>query len=388
MARLYLDTDPNLLAWAVERSQREESDFRNRFGENFDAWLSGEKQLTYRQGQEFAKFARLPFHYLFLDAIPQETLPIQDFRMLPENERAKNTLHPDLLDTLWEVEYKQAWLSEYFQEIGAEKLAFVGSITRTATPESLAEAIRKTLQLQPDFARQFKDAREAFQALRQAAENLRITVLKNGTVNNNPHRRLQVKMFRGFAIADAYAPFVFVNARDAHTAQLFTLAHELGHIFLGESGISNPQDTPQSTFEVERLCNAAAAELLLPKQLLSEAKQPPEKILKQRVNELAREWNLSRIVILRRLYETGHINKLAYQKLAAQLKQQEKERQKQPSQSGGHYGNTMHSRLGTLLPQVVYSAVNNGHLLYRDAYRLLGMKESGFHNFFSSASYG
>src|SRR5690606_23963375 len=91
-----------------------------------------------------------------------------------------------------------------------------------------------------------------------------ILVMRNGVVGNNTHRPLSVEEFRGFAIADEFAPLIFINGADYLSAQMFTLAHELVHVFVNASGISNLQDTYSSNNAIERFCNQVAAELLVP----------------------------------------------------------------------------------------------------------------------------
>ena len=126
----------------------------------------------------------------------------------------------------------------------------------------------------------------------------------NGIVGNNTHRKLDPEKFRGFVLVDDYAPLVFVNGADSKAAQMFTLAHELAHLWFGSSAAFDLRELQPADDETERACNRIAAELLAPEHELRDAwtaaLQSPN-----RYQVLARQFKVSELVAARRLLDLG-----------------------------------------------------------------------------------
>jgi Zn-dependent peptidase ImmA (M78 family) len=203
----------------------------------------------------------------------------------------------------------------------------------------------------------------------QRIEAARVLVMRNGVVGNNTRRKLDIKEFRGFALNDEYAPLIFVNAVDTRAAQMFTLAHELGHLWLGQSGVSDPNIRTRNA--AERYCNSVAAELLVPLdqfRALWEVQEAPTRQLER----LARHFKVSTLVILIRALEANAITPEQFDV----LDQHERERLKGTAGAGGgDFYRTEGSRLGKRFAQAVIVSTCEGRTLYRDAFRLLGIKK-------------
>ena len=140
-----------------------------------------------------------------------------------------------------------------------------------------------------------------------------ILVIVSGVVGSNTRRRLDPQEFRGFALADYWAPLVFVNAAEAKAAQMFTLVHEVAHIWLGKSGISDTDARSVSDSSSERWCNQVAAEVLIPLDVLRDQLNPGAD-LKVEVNRLARLLKVSTLVILRRIHDANQISEKQFRK--------------------------------------------------------------------------
>ena len=256
-----------------------------------------ERQPTLKQLEKLAKATHTPFGYLFLPEPPEERLPIPDFRTVTDAARRRPS--PDLLDTLYTMRRRQEWLRETVVEHGMKSLAFVGSARLSDEPEAVGREMRRTLGLDGGWAAQVRTWQEAVGELRRAIERLGVMAVINGVVGNNTHRPLHVEEFRGFALADPYAPLVFVNGADAKSAQMFTLAHELAHIWLGTEGLSGFESLMPGGSDVEDWCNAAAAELLVPAVELR-ARWASVRREANRFDTVARAFKVSPIVAARR----------------------------------------------------------------------------------------
>ena len=230
---------PHLLSWARRRRGMEASDIAVKMSvspETVAAWESGDRRPTFRQARMFARCLHVPFGYLYLREPPIEKMPLADFRT-SGGGRPKPS--PDLLDILNDVLGKQHWLREHKKSEGSSELSFVGRFGTTDSEAVVAENMRDTLGVD-DCRRRARSGDEFMRNLVRSAEASGIAVMRSGVVRGNNRRPLERGEFRGFSISDRVAPLVFINTCDVGGDQIFTLAHELAHIWAGKGGVSNP----------------------------------------------------------------------------------------------------------------------------------------------------
>lgn len=363
---------PELLHWAIDRSYKPIETIMKRFP-GLVRWLEGTAQPTFKQLQDFAEATAAPFGYFFLAAPPEERLPIPDFRTVSEVSGARPSA--DLLDTLHAMQRRQNWLHETLIELGAEPLPFVASAKLSDDPNDVAREMREAVGLTGEWARGVDTWREAVLELRRAIERIGVVAVINGVVGNNTRRKLRVGEFRGFALCDPYAPLVFVNGADAKSAQMFTLAHELAHIWLGRGGVSGFEGLLPSGSAVEVFCNKAAAEFLVPEREL--------RILWRETGNafdtVARHFKVSPVVAARRALDLQLIRREAF--LSFYDEYTTRERKETTKRRGGDFYNNQNTRVGERFAFEVIRAAREGRLLYRDAYQLTGLSGNAFERY-------
>lgn len=293
-----------VLRWAADRACLSDAILEKRF-RKWPLWLTGEAQPTLKQLENFARLTHTPIGYFFLPEPPELELPVPDFRTL----RDEAMLEPSsaLLDTLYLCQQRQEWFRDYARMHGLPRLTFVGSVTLADQAEDVAEAMRQSLSLSIAERKGLPTWMDALRQLIAKAEEAGVLVMASSIVGSNSHRKLNVDEFRGFALADDLAPLVFLNGADSKAAQMFTLAHELAHIWLDESGVSDPEAGNIPEQGIEKWCNQVAAELLMPLDELRQVYEPGSSVAAE-IQRLARLFKVSTLVALRRLFDAGFID--------------------------------------------------------------------------------
>ncbi|MBF0244826.1 MAG: ImmA/IrrE family metallo-endopeptidase [Planctomycetes bacterium] len=371
MSNKHIAINHQLLTWARERAGLELSALARRFPQLAE-WEAGESQPTLKQLENFAHAVHVPIGYLFLPQPVQESLPIPDFRTLAD--RAVIRPSPNLLDMLYLCQQRQDWYRDYAHMTVLPVLDFIGSVTTKDAPETVAEAMREKLHFSPAERQQLPSWTEALRRFITKTEEAGVLVMASSIVGSNSHRKLDVGEFRGFALADPLAPLVFLNAADSRAAQMFTLAHELAHLWLGQSGVSDTETGRLPKQALERWCNAVAAELLMPMRATREAHQP-DLPLPEEIQRLARLFKVSTLVALRRLFDAGFINEASlwqnYSEEVARISTLNRS-----GSGGGDFYRTLGIRTGKRFARAVLASTLEGQTLFRDAFRMLGVKKS------------
>ena len=367
MTRVAVPT--RMLRWAIDRSDVPEQRLRDRFSK-LPEWLAGDRQPTLKQLEVFARMTHTPVGYLFLNEPPREQIPIPDFRTIAGQPVAHPS--PNLLETIYLCQQRQDWYRDYARSSGEGPLDFVGSAQLGDDVTVIAQRIRAAIGFNLDQRRQLRTWTEALRNFIQQADQLGVLVMVSGVVGGNNQRKLNPEEFRGFALADPFAPLVFINGADTKSAQMFTLAHELAHLWLGESALSDvsPRITPDH--QIERWCNRVAAELLIPLDSLREAHQPNEP-LRGALDRLARQFKVSTLVVLRRLFDARRLTRERFwDAYDAELRRL---RELARSSGGGDYYLTTAARVSRRFAHAVITAAWEGRASFSEAFHMVGCRK-------------
>lgn len=369
-----VEVRPKMLRWARERAGLTVRNLERRFPK-LERWERGEAMPTLKQLEGLARVTHTPVGYFFLPEPPVERIPIPDLRTVGNALLAHPS--PDLLEMIYVCQQRQDWYRDFAKSVGEVPRGFVGSASVSDSVEAVANEMRQELGFDLDARRDCPTWTEALRQFIAQADALGVLVMCSGVVLNNNRRRLDPGEFRGFAMADDLAPLVFINGADTEAAQMFTLPHELAHLWLGQSALSDANPSALPDHEVERWCNRVGAELLVPMRILRPEFRPDTE-LGAEVDRLARRFKVSTLVVLRRIFDAGALSRKAFEEA---YESELRRLRALPGGTGGDFYLTQAVRVSNRFARGLVASTLEGQTLYRDAFRMLGIsKTETFHD--------
>jgi Zn-dependent peptidase ImmA (M78 family)/DNA-binding XRE family transcriptional regulator len=373
---------PNVLKWARESAQMSLETAAAKINvspDKLNEWEEGQTQPTIRQAETLARAYKRPFALFFLPEIPRDFMPLQDFRRQSAKELGTGSIF-----IIREIQQKQTWISEINEDNKEEPLAFVGKFTVKNDPQTVALDILSTLEINPANYNSDKPIKEWI----DKAEAKGIFISRTSFIHSR--LKLDSEEIQGFAIADKYAPFIFVNSEDWDAPQLFTLVHELAHIWIAASGISSdiePESHDKDKLDpVELFCNEVAANALMPRGIIGNLESS---IFESASNvfKSAKKLGVSSFALLVRALNMNMITLPVYNSLKKQadadfkaylLKEDEK-KSKQKEKGGGPNPYLLRlNKNSRLFTQIVLDAFRGGRIAPTQASSLLNTQVNNF----------
>lgn len=366
MSVAYINGD--ILAWARRRSGLSVDTLMNKVHAKYPEWEQGTALPTFKQAQNIASKLSIPFGFLYLNEPPVLEQTTTDLRTLRDYDHDEYSV--DLQDVLTDATRKQDWYIDFLKDDDAEPLPFVGKYDLQSPVEEVALDIAITLNFTLDD-RSGRTPEEFLKNLTSKAEDCGIIVLKNGKVGYNTRRKLDVNEFRGFALPHPLAPLVFINGADYVPAQVFTLMHELAHIWINQDGVSNGGVISSGHNQVEKKCNEIAAEVLVPAETLTDLWLEDDYPLDEKATRLSKYFKTSKIVIARR---AADLDFLTREELSSyyRLLSTRWNRKKASSSGGGSFYASFPNVNSKIVTDAVCRSIYSGKILMTNGARLLG----------------
>ena len=367
MPAVNVKISPEIITWALSQTSKEK--LGEKLMNNITKWLTGTKTPTFNQIEDFSRKANIPLGYFFLQTPPVEKLDLLEYRTIDSIQLANPSRN--LIDTVHEMENIQDWMKAYRQDLGFDRLSVVGCMSGVKDVNRIVDRIRHDLDISKTWFETTKDSRDAFGYIRKQLEECGVVVMMSGIAGKNTHRALDINEFRAFTMVDDWAPLIFINAADSNGAKLFSLLHELTHIWLGKSDLFNDrQGRSKDVSDIEIICNAVAGELLVPKDVFLENWNERKTDIYIRIAELARTFRCGEIVIARKAMDCKKIDGKIYDQVVQTAIENYNQVKKNKDASGGNYYNTIGSRLDGCFVRALCESINMGRTTYTEAYHL------------------
>lgn len=375
MPTVNVNIQPAVIKWALSQTQEEK--LGSKLMENIKHWLDGTKTPTFNQIENFSMKSNIPLGYFFLQTPPVEQIQLLDYRTVDSMHMSNPSRN--LIDTIHEMQAVQDWMIDYRKDMGFEVLPIVGSMKGSADVNTIADRIRTDLELDKDWYAIYSDKTKAFNHVRDLLADIGIVVMMNGIVGKNTHRALDIDEFRAFSIVDDWAPLIFINSADSQGAKLFSLFHEIAHIWIGEDDLYNDRrNNPEDAKPIEVICNAVAGEIMVPKDVfMLKWYESTEEDVYLQIKNIAKYFHCGESVIARKALDIKEISKDVYDQVVSNAIEAYREI-KESRESGGDYYNTMSSRLDKCFVRALCESINMGRTNYTEAFRLTNTSRKTF----------
>lgn len=375
--------NPDIMRWARETAGLDIEQAAKKIGLKAARGVSGPERLqVFESGAaepsskllgKMAEQYHRPLLTFYMPARPKPDDIGQDFRTLPERSDPANALLDSLLR---DVKARQSLAREQIEDDEDAELApLVGAARGIASAQGVAEAVIQAIGFERTHFRAQKSYTAAFDYLRGCAERAGIFVLLLGDLGSW-QTAIDVTVFRGFAIADEFAPFIVINDQDAKSAWSFTLLHELAHVALGASGVSGYSASDAT----EKLCNdAAAAVLTTPAEIAAIEIDGTDADI-DAIGRMAARCKISRSMAAYQLFRARRISEERWEELRQFFYGEWRKRRaltkaaNRESDNGPSWYVIRRHRLGNALLAIARHGIVDGTLTPTRAARMLGVK--------------
>src|ERR1700733_3732126 len=347
-----------ILTWARERNGFSIEELAEKIHvspHEIEMWEEEIEVPSYARLESIADCLKMPIAVFFFPEPPNVDDPKKKFRRLPDYEFAR--LSSDTIQTIHLAQAYQDSLVELSFGTFPEKQIFRKLDSQSLSPRALARKTREYLGITIQQQFKFRSPEKAFKAWRHALEKVGVFTFKDS---------LKDRFISGFCLLDDRFPVIIVNNSNSFARQVFTIAHELGHILFGVNGVTDVDETYFKFMDaderaLEIRCNKFAAELLVPHEEFQKDIPDFRASGAAIIPSLASKYSVSREVILRRLLDQNLVTSEEYEAMSAQWNK-DYLRSRDEKRKGGNSYLTRLSYLGEGFTHLAFENYHEGRL--------------------------
>jgi Zn-dependent peptidase ImmA (M78 family) len=376
--------NPQILIWARDTAGLSIDEAAHTLGfkdaldrtasERLQAMEAGEEEPSRSVLLNMARAYHRSLLVFYLSEPPRAGDRGQDFRRAPGTKPPE--YDPTLDALIRDIRGRQGIVKDLLEQTEPKTVDYVASVTMDLPPAELARRITNRLRLSLTEFRQQPNPEKAFTYLREKVETSGAFVLLLGNLGSH-HTNIPSGVFRGYSIADPFAPFIVINDQDAHVAWAFTILHELTHLWLGATGVSDGSIGAQ----IESYCNSVAGEILLPESEMKELRFLSSASFQQTiaaVAQFANSRNISRAMVAYKLLRMNVLSRARWQELDKHYVDEwhtayEQTTIRDKNTGGPSYYVVKRHRLGHAILDLVKNSLVDGFLTHTRAGRVLGV---------------
>jgi len=335
------------------------------------AWEGGKERPSMSQLRKMATVYKRQLSDFYLSARPEGPPLPHDFRRLPGD----GLFH---YGRALRYQLRQARLRrELALDLAGEQdmeLRQLPQIDRSKEPERLGGQLRELLKVTSEEQRLWRDPRKSYNGWRSRVEAAGTLVFQVTGVA--PAEVL------GFSLTEQPLPIIGINRKLAPNGRTFTLLHEFVHVLLRESSLCDIEESfarPPQEQATEVFCNATAAATLVPRDaLLADPLVSPHPRPRdwsdEELDAIARNFGVSKHVVLRRLLTVGRTTQTFYSSRAASWRVYELAPAKKDQDFKRNMPQEIVSDLCRPFVRMIIESYLNSNLSLSDASRYLGLR--------------
>jgi Zn-dependent peptidase ImmA (M78 family) len=317
----------------------------------------------------------IPPFMFYMREVPSFESNILDFRHPDPASTAKSRSTIESIQIAEAIQRQAKKLGYFANRISLPTLSQTGQDLKSST-----QLIRRFFEIGIDDQISTKDARLFYYLCRQKIEAKQIFILQESFPSEDGS---------GYVLWDDLCPVIIINTHNQNYARrLFTLIHELAHVLLRQSGISDPFVRSNVT---EQFCNRFAAEFLVPTHSIDDllrGMRVPERPTTDDVKRIASRLKFSQEASVLRLEQLGRVAAGSYEAwLRAVSNFGNPDYKKQGGGAGGRPAEEKIklAKYGFLFATTFERAIAESKISDIELYRIAGIKPKWQSTFFSYA---